>query len=100
MQFLKIVFGCAAAAILYGLIHDQITIRICPQYFTVFHPHIVDTENLALIALAWGVVATWWMGAGIGFMLALAARIGRRPKVAWEQLVASVSVLLGVMFLC
>jgi hypothetical protein len=97
MQFFKIVLLTIVAAVLYGLVHDQITVRICPEYFTVFHPRIMDTENLTLIALGWGVVATWWMGAGIGLVLALSARWGRWPRQTWRQLVRPVSVLLAVM---
>jgi hypothetical protein len=100
MQFLKIVLMSVVAAILFGLVHDQITIRICPEYFTVFHPTIIDSENLTLIALSWGVVATWWIGAGVGFVLALAARWGTWPKLTWSQLVTSVEVLLGAMAVC
>jgi hypothetical protein len=84
----------------YGLVHDQITIRVCPEYFTVFHPRIMDTENLTFIALGWGVVATWWMGAGIGFVLGLAARWGAWPTRTWVELVRPVTFLLCVMAVC
>jgi len=100
MEFLKIVFLAIVAAILYGLVHDQVTVRICAEYFTVFHPRIIESDNTTLIALSWGVVATWWMGAGIGFVLGLAARWGTWPKRTWTQLVPSAAVLLGVMAVC
>lgn len=100
MQFLKIVLLAIVAAVLYGLVHDQITIRICPEYFTVFHPRIMDTDNLTLIALGWGVVATWWMGAGIGSALGLSARWGTWPKQTWAMLLPSVALLLAMMAIC
>jgi hypothetical protein len=100
IAFLKIILLSVVAAIVYGLVHDQITIRICPEYFTVFHPRIIRSDNLTLIALSWGVVATWWMGAGIGFVLALAARWGTWPRRTWAQLVPSIGLLLGAMAIC
>lgn len=66
---------------LYGIVHDQVTIRICPEYFTIAHPHLIRTESLTLIALYWGVIATWWVGLPLGVVLAIAARAGRLPKV-------------------
>lgn len=68
-------------SVVYGLIHDQITIRICPEYFTVYHPHLFATRDLTELALLWGVAATWWMGAFFGILLALAAQNGPAPTV-------------------
>jgi len=33
MQSIKIILTCVVAAILYGIVHDQITARICVEYF-------------------------------------------------------------------
>lgn len=79
-QFLGIVLLCVAAAVIYGIVHDQITARICLEYFTVFHPHVIDSESPTLQGLVWGVIATWWVGMGLGVPLALAARVGSWPK--------------------
>ena len=100
MEFLKVVLLTIIASVVYGLVHDQVTIRICPEYFTVFHPRIMDTKNLTLIALGWGVVATWWMGAGIGVVLGLSARWGTWPRLTWLQILPSVAVLLVIMGIC
>lgn len=97
MQFLKIVAMAMLAAVAYGIVHDQITIRIYPPYFTVFHPHLITTQSLTLLALGWGVVATWWAGAIMGLLLALAARAGSEPKVTAHELLRPVLVLLAVM---
>ena len=35
MQSLGIVLMCVAAAVLYGIAHDQITARVCVEYFTI-----------------------------------------------------------------
>jgi hypothetical protein len=97
MEFLKIWALTILAAVLYGLVHDQITIRVCPEYFTVYHQDIGLSDNLTLLALAWGVIATWWMGAILGLPLALVSRAGSLPKFSARQLLKPVGVLLGVM---
>jgi len=32
MQFLRIVVACVLAAIAYGIVHDQVTARVCVEY--------------------------------------------------------------------
>ena len=80
MQSCKIVLTCVFAAVLYGIIHDQFTAHICVEYFSVFHPPVFSTTSPALLALGWGVIATWWMGAFLGVLLAIAARAGSRQQ--------------------
>ena len=99
-EFLKIVAISVGASVLYGLIHDQITIRICPAYFTVFHPPIFPQNNLTILALCWGVAATWWAGMMSGIVLALAARAGREPRVPASELIKPIAILLVVMACC
>jgi len=96
-EFLKIVAFCVLASIVYGIVHDQITIRVCPAYLTVFHPHIVNSASLTVIALAWGVVATWWAGLISGVLIALSARTGREPRLALSDLWQPMFCLLGSM---
>lgn len=96
----KIILLATGAAIGYGIVMDQITIRVCPEYFTVAHPHILNTGSITALALAWGVVATWWAGAIAGIMFALAARAGSPAKLTWRHFVRPVLVLLAVMGAC
>lgn len=79
--FSKTVVASVLTAIGYGLIHDQITIRICPQYFTIWHPFLFNGEqnNLTLLALCWGVIATWWFGLFLALILGGLAVAGPRP---------------------
>jgi hypothetical protein len=100
MEFMKIVGGCVLAAICYGILHDQVTARICLEYFTVFHPPVFPTQNPTLLALGWGIIATWWMGAGIGLLLAVSARLGRWPPMSARELTARVIRLLALMACC
>jgi hypothetical protein len=97
---LKIFFACVAAAILYGVIHDQVTARVCLEYFTVFHPPVFVTQSPTLLAFGWGVIATWWMGAFLGVLLAIAARGGSRPKLSAVSLFQPIGKLLVVTAGC
>jgi hypothetical protein len=100
MEFLKIVFACIVAAVLYGIVHDQFTARICIEYFTVFHPPVFATESPTLLGLGWGIIATWWVGLFLGIVLALAARAGSRPKLSAAALLSPIGKLLLVMAAC
>jgi hypothetical protein len=93
----KIVFVCIIAAVLYGVVHDQITARICLEYFTVFHPPVFVTQSPTLLAFGWGIIATWWMGAFLGVLLALAARAGSYPKLSAINLLKPIGKLLGLL---
>lgn len=95
MHFLAIVLMCIVAAIGYGIAHDQITARVCVEYFTIGHPPVFGTDDPTLLGLGWGVIATWWVGLILGVPLAVAARVGKRPKKTGRQLTRPVAVLLG-----
>ncbi len=97
MRFLAIVALSVGAAVLYGIAHDQITARICVEYFTVGHPRIIQSESPTMLGLVWGVVATWWVGAALGVALGFAAQGGGRPQILAADLVRPISILLGVM---
>jgi hypothetical protein len=100
MHALAIIAWCVHAAVIYGIIHDQITARICVEYFTIGHPLILPHASTTELALAWGVLATWWAGLVIGVLLALAARVGRRPKWPVRRIIRPTVGLLIVMAWC
>jgi hypothetical protein len=100
MEFLKIVALGVLAAVTYGIVHDQVTVRVCLEYFTVGHPQLISSTSPTLLALAWGVVATWWVGLPLGFALAVTSRAGNRPKLAAAALLPLVLPLLGAMAVC
>lgn len=65
---------------LYGIIHDQLTYTISPEYYTKFKFYqfgLIDIGNEAIFpnprleVSAVGFVATWWMGLPIGLILGL-----------------------------
>ncbi len=94
VEYLKTIALCVAAACVYGILQDQVTAHVCVEYFSVWHPPLFATRSPALLALGWGVVATWWVGALIGVSLALCARAGRAQKLAGAELVRPVAHLM------
>jgi hypothetical protein len=88
-----------AAAVAYGIAHDQVTARICVEYFTIGHPRVIDSTSPTALAFAWGVLATWWVGLIGGVALAAAARAGTRPKGGAGRMVRPLAYLLVVMAL-
>jgi hypothetical protein len=58
VQLLAIILYSVFAAIAYGIAHDQITARVCLEYFTLGHPPVFQTRSPTLLALGWGVIAT------------------------------------------
>lgn len=97
MQALGIILISIIAAVVYGIVHDQITSRICVEYFTIGHPPIFHTDDPTLLGLGWGIIATWWAGLMIGIPLAIACRAGSRPKRSPQSLVRPVVSLLMIM---
>jgi hypothetical protein len=100
VQTLAIVLMCVVAAVVYGIAHDQVTARVCVEYFTVGHPPAFGTDDPTLLGLGWGIIATWWVGLLLGVPLAVASRTGSRPKRSARSLVRPVVWLLAVMAVC
>lgn len=97
MESLKIISLSILASIVYGILHDQVTARVCVEYFTIGHAPIFATESPTLLAFGWGVIATWWVGLFLGLLAALAARAGSPPKFDAASVVRPMAILMGVM---
>lgn len=97
MHSLGIVLMCVVASVCYGVAHNQVTARVCIEYFTVGHPPVFDTDDPTLLGIGWGVIATWWVGLLLGAPLAVVSRAGSRPKRSVGSLVRPVACLLAVM---
>jgi hypothetical protein len=76
------------------VLHDQVTARVCVEYFTIGHPPIFGTDDPTLLGIGWGICATWWVGAILGVLLAIAARAGKRPPRSVGSLVRPVVLLM------
>ncbi len=95
VETVRILLLSMAAAVAYGLLQDQITVRICAEYFSVAHPPLFSTDDPTLLALGWGVLATWWVGLLLGVPLAFVARFGSRPNINARNLVKPLAILMG-----
>lgn len=78
----------------YAILFDQITARVCVEYFTIGHAPIFNTTSPTLLGIGWGIVATWWVGLIIGIPVALASRLGKWPKRNASSLVKPIAVQL------
>jgi len=94
---IAIIFLSIFASVIYGILHDQVTARICVEYFTVGHPPVFNTVDPTLLALGWGVIATWWVGLILGIPLALVARVGSHRKYAARELARPLAITLIVV---
>ena len=98
MKWIAIILMCIVASVFYGIVHDQITARICVEYFTIGHPPVFGTEDPTLLGLGWGIIATWWVGALLGIPLAFACRLGRWPKRDPSTLYRPLLLLMACSF--
>ncbi len=94
---LRIVLLAIGAACAYGVVHDLVTAHLCVEYFTVAHPPVFATREPLLLAVGWGVIATWWAGLLLGLPLAFAALRGPRPIRTARTLVRPIARLLLAM---
>src|SRR4051794_17299349 len=94
LEAIKIILFGTLAAIVYGVLHDQITAHLCVEYFTIAHPPLFPTRSPFLLALGWGIVATWWVGLPLGIGLAIAARAGAAPRLGLIELRKPIIVLM------
>jgi len=99
MRAIEIILLCIAAAVVYGIVHDQVTARVCVEYFTIGHYPLFDTNDPTLLGIGWGIIATWWVGLLLGIVLAIVSRPGSRPKRSAGSLVRPVTLLLCWMAL-
>ena len=96
MESLKIIFLCILAAVVYGILHDQVTARVCVEYFTIAHPPVFHTTSPTLLAIGWGIIATWWVGLILGIPAALISRLGSWPKFTAGRLFRPMLILMIV----
>jgi hypothetical protein len=94
---LKIILLSILSAVVYGILHDQVTARVCVEYFTVGHPPVFPTESPTLLGLGWGIIATWWVGLLLGIPLSLCARVGSAPRLSAGDLIRPVAARLASM---
>jgi hypothetical protein len=93
MKFLAFILLIMLGSLLggvYGIIHDQLTYTIAPEYYTKFkfvqfglYEAGVAPPNARIAVSIVGFLATWWMGLFIGFILSLVGFIHN----GWKSMV-------------
>jgi len=68
-RFMTIVLGAVGLACLLGICLDLVTANVAVEYFSVFHPRVVASEQPWLLAIIWGIGASWWFGAIAGVIV-------------------------------
>lgn len=96
--FGQLIFVAIALAGAYGIVHDQITYTISPEYYTRFkfiQFHLLDSPLPdRLKAVAVGFQASWWMGVPIGILVGLLGFIHRGARrMFWVTLQSFVLVV-------
>ncbi len=96
---LRIVAACIGTMILYGILQDQVTVRLCPAYFRIAHQPIPGLTDPTLLGITWGFLGSWWGGLFFGLALAATARAGTNPPLTSGDLLGPLIALLCVVAL-
>jgi hypothetical protein len=78
----------------YAMLQDQVSARLCPEYFTVLHPPIPNLTDPTLLGISWGFIGGWWGGIVMGYVAGLVATLGPRPKLQPHEFVRPLAVLV------
>jgi hypothetical protein len=95
-------FLSVIAAGIYGILHDQVTASISPEYFTRFkfiQFHIGPSESFRLGVTIVGFYAAWRAGALIGLVLGLTGFIFPDHKTMKKALSRSLLLVLAITVL-
>ncbi|HEY3761318.1 MAG TPA: hypothetical protein VGN23_06180 [Verrucomicrobiae bacterium] len=96
--FIFLIFLAMVLSGLYGMVHDQISYTVSPEYFTKFKfrqfgldgLNVPDRAKAAIV----GFLASWWMGIPIGLMV---GGCGFMHSGHWRMLKISLWSYAGVI---
>lgn len=63
MQAIRFIFTVVSLTCLFGIALDLVTAHVWVDYFAVHHPKVVESRSPVVMAIVWGVGASWWFGA-------------------------------------
>ena len=101
-----VAISCLLAG-LYGILHDQLTYTISPEYYTKFKFYqfgLMDMGNAAIFpnlrieVSVVGVLATWWMGIPIGIVLGLVGLIHKDWHTMFKMTFRAFLVTIAIAF--
>ncbi len=99
-------FACLGSLIagVYGIVHDQITYAIGPEYFINFKFEQFQWANLGLgntvFVSCIGFLATWWVGLVCGWILARRMIPNQDRRVAIRKILTGFGIIFatGILF--
>jgi hypothetical protein len=94
---IKIILFCVLISIIYGILHDLVTVNISIEYFTIGHPVLIESKNPLHLAIFWGVIATWWVGLLLGIIISFSALVGRNPVLKYKTIILLIIKLTAIM---
>lgn len=98
------VFGLAGSVIagLYGILDDQVTFRLGPEYFTKFkfdQFYYLDRKPVILTVAKIGFLATWWVGMFAGWFMGRITLPHEPVKIAARRSLRGVGMMVGIALL-
>jgi hypothetical protein len=97
--FIAIIISTALIAGMYGVLHDQITYSISPEYFTKFKYDQFGFEpswfggHRQTVAVI-GFLATWWIGVFIGIVIAIGTLFNSSPVLMFRTAIKSITIVM------
>ena len=102
-EYLAFTLLGAALAGCYGVLHDQLTFTLSPEYFRNFKFEQFAYANAGLgdryFVATIGFLATWWVGLIVTWMLARRFLPNQTRKLARRQIVAGFCIVFMSAFL-
>ena len=104
VRFLVTVIGSIAIACLLGIALDLVTANVAVDYFLVHHPRIVASKSPWVLAIVWGVAASWWFGAIVGLLIATINHVRSKslPPIRilkWGMIAAAILWIVMIVIL-
>ena len=96
MAYARIVLLCVAVAVGFGVVHNQVTVSLSPEYFTIGHASTFEWSSVRVRALGLSLLVGAWLGASLGALLAAIAQNGKRPRLRARDLARPLAMLLLV----
>lgn len=76
---------------------DLVTANVAVEYFTVHHPKVVESQSPWVMAMVWGIGASWWAGLIGGVILAVVNSRLRHPLDS-RRVLRMVAISCGVLW--
>jgi len=78
-----------------GVLMDQVSARLCPEYFTVLHNPIDGLTEPTLVGIVWGFLGSAGGGLAMGCAAGIAATVGKRPPLAVRDIIRPMLVAVA-----